>query len=59
MTEVEQEKQLGLGAIMMTINRGKVSCNSSLTIFWSIAHKLHALKILGIAMQLSMWWIIF
>ena len=33
MTEVEQEKQLGLGAIMMTINRGKVSCNSSLTIF--------------------------
>ena len=32
MTEVEQEKQSGLGAIMMTVNRRKVSTNSAFII---------------------------
>lgn len=33
MTEVEQEKHPGLGAIMMTVNRRKVSSNSTLINF--------------------------
>lgn len=54
MTEVEEEKQSGLGASMMAINRSKVGSNRPLIIFPSIAHKRLPLKIQRITMQLSM-----